>query len=248
MTIFPGLLIYKRANYRGSTIQKATFIFGTSLIINYIGVFFLTSIKLYTQATLISVFILEAILFFILLKKGFASVSTGIFSEYLANLKKILEKGISSINRQSEEPILFFLKLFLTVFSITLALMGIWWALKLFFYNIGSIFNAWDAIASWNRWATEWAGNSFPVDSARYPQLIPANWSLSYVFIGNIDIQFFAKAITPLFTLFILLMLFDLGISTKKPGYFIGVFLTYLMIKKFVTVHSPPKRKASVNG
>ncbi len=112
--------------------------------------------------------------------------------------------------------------------------MGIWWALKLVFYNIGTIFNTWDAIVSWNRWATEWAQNSFPVHSWRYPQLIPANWSLSYVFMGNAEIQFFAKAIVPLFTLFILLLIADLGFSTKKAGYILGVFLAYLMIKKFL--------------
>jgi len=43
-----------------------------------------------------------------------------------------------------------------------------------------------------------------------YPQLIPANWSLSYIMMQNNNVQFFANSIMPLFPLFTSLLFLDL--------------------------------------
>jgi len=51
---------------------------------------------------------------------------------------------------------------------------------------------------------------------------------------GDTSIQFFAKAMMPLFTFFILLMIVDLGFAKKNTGYFIGAAITYLAVKKFL--------------
>ncbi len=96
--------------------------------------------------------------------------------------------------------------------------------------NVGQIFSSWDVVASWNRWAVDWAGNRLPVATRDYPQLLPANWSLTYVFIGDASVWFFAKAIMPLFCLMLLLATIDLYGQTRDVGYVCGTVLIYWLL------------------
>ncbi len=93
--------------------------------------------------------------------------------------------------------------------------------------HAGDIFQQWDAVVSWNRWAIDWAANGLPRRTAEYPQLLPANLSLTYVFIQDSTIWFFAKGLMPLFCLFLLLAMFDLGRRTKQTEYLWGVPIAY---------------------
>jgi len=105
---------------------------------------------------------------------------------------------------------------------------------SLIIWNTGSVFESYDTIISWNKWAIDWANNSLPTSTWRYPQLLPANWSIIYVLMGTTTVQFFVKAMMPFFTLFILLMIIDLGFAKSNPGFFIGSAITYFVIKKFL--------------
>jgi len=84
--------------------------------------------------------------------------------------------------------------------------------------NAGSVIDGWDPLFSWNRWAVDWYHGRFPSHIWHYPQLLPSNWSITYLFIGTDKIQFFATAIMPLFPLFSLLALFDLWKRKKEPA------------------------------
>ena len=57
----------------------------------------------------------------------------------------------------------------------------------------GTVFVEWDVVVSWNPWALAWAENRLPSMTFHYPQLLPCNWSVSYVLMGDARIQFFAK-------------------------------------------------------
>lgn len=61
------------------------------------------------------------------------------------------------------------------------------------------VFRGGDELLSWNAWATQWAGNALPSNTRHYPQLLPAAWSVIYQFLPT-PIDFFAKALMPLFT------------------------------------------------
>jgi len=78
-----------------------------------------------------------------------------------------------------------------------------------------------------------------PTHTWRYPQLIPTNWSISYVLLQNTDVQCFAKAIMPLFSLGVLLLFLDLGVQKKKSLYLAGlvlygIFLAYMYNPSFI--------------
>ena len=91
----------------------------------------------------------------------------------------------------------------------------------------GQIFQQWDAVVSWNRWAVEWAANELPAATSYYPQLLPANISLSYVFMQTSQVWIFAKAVQFLFCFLLLLAMLD---AARQPGNFglvPGVAITY---------------------
>ena len=97
--------------------------------------------------------------------------------------------------------------------------------------HAGDIFQEWDAVVSWNRWAIDWAANRLPRTTAEYPQLLPCNLSLSYVFIQDSSIWFFAKG-----WLFLFCLLLLLGHVRPRPARpagadtSSGVFITYALL------------------
>jgi hypothetical protein len=94
--------------------------------------------------------------------------------------------------------------------------------------HAGEIFREWDAVVSWNRWASDWAANGLPRATAEYPQLLPSNYSITYVFIQDNSIWFFAKGFLFLFCLLLLAAMFDLG--SDNFGYIPGVLITYALL------------------
>ena len=110
-------------------------------------------------------------------------------------------------------------------------------------WHAGDIFQQWDAVVSWNRWAQDWAGNHLPRTTAEYPQLLPCNMSLSYVFLQDASIWFFAKGFMFLFCLLLLLGMFDLYRRTGQIGYALGVLVTYGLFVALLTVEWSLRRK-----
>ena len=124
---------------------------------------------------------------------------------------------------------------FLLLASTALGLLGVAWVINLILRNLGGVFNTWDAILSWNRWATAWASGVLPADTGYYPQLLPANWSLTYVLIGNPSIQIFARSLGPLFLFFILLLFLDLGFRSRSYGVLLGAFFTWIIFRGYLS-------------
>lgn len=60
---------------------------------------------------------------------------------------------------------------------------------------IGDVFTAWDALASWNRWAVELSANEYRPLNAAYPILIPALWSLIYEAQSSSSMWLFSRAL-----------------------------------------------------
>ena len=110
------------------------------------------------------------------------------------------------------------------VITFSAALAGVlvfaWFSLT----NFGSVFITGDAVVSWDRWAMEWAQNDGRwIGFGYYPQLLPTNWSLTYVILQNTDVKMFAKAIMPLFSLATLLLFWDRFLRTGRLFWLWGV-------------------------
>jgi hypothetical protein len=88
--------------------------------------------------------------------------------------------------------------------------------------HFGSVFLLNDDVLSRDRWAMEWAANRLS-GTGLYPQLLPTNFSITYVMMGNTDVKMFAKAIMPFFTLATLLLFLDLFHKTGRLMWLVGL-------------------------
>ena len=234
ITLLPGILILKFFKINKGILQNLIYTFGLSLITNYLLVFVITTIGINISYSFYFIFSLELLAIFMLYSSSLSNpleITIGSkkteFIEYITSLRILNKKG----DQYDLSQILIDV---VSIVFIALALSSIWWAFKVWFTNVDTVFTQWDAVVSWNRWATNWFSGIFPTRTHRYAQLIPTNFAVSYAFLGGVKIQFFAKSIMPLFNLFILLLMFDLGLEYKNSGYFIGVVATRYIIKKFL--------------
>jgi hypothetical protein len=237
MVFLPGFLLLQLFKLKKiGFFSTLIFSFGLSLLANYTGVFLLTSFRFYTSPVVYAIFALECIFLIKVLWLTLITPLQQIATNGLAYLRSsIVSWSVLLPDEENQKRNLS--KLIYLVLMVVLLLWSvdtIIWLVKLLNYNFGDVFNSWDAVVSWNRWAVGWAQNAFPVSTQLYPQLIPANWSLTYVFMGTSQVQFYAKWIMPLFTLFTLLILVDLGLEHKTIGFLIAAVVARYMIKKFL--------------
>lgn len=233
--ILPGTILIRKIKLQSRPVLNFIAIITTSLTINYCLVFLLTVLGLYTRTVLFLIVILELVWIGVLYHKDLtSSINEWLKKRWIA-WKKDLSKWQELLFPEDKSfPIHTLQKLVYILFCLILAFIGIRWIAKLFIWNLGSAFYSYDSLAQWNRWALHWANNMLPIGTWRYPQLLPSNWSVLYLIQGDPSITLFAQAITPLFTMFILFMIIDLGFARKNTGFFLGAAITYLTLKKFL--------------
>jgi hypothetical protein len=192
-------------------LRRLVYGFGFSLLINYLLVFYLTLVGIYTPVTFYIILIIEGLLLVYYWKyrrKPVEGSSGGGIGHYVSVFKTFT--GSNSL--------LYNLVMFA---ALAVILVHVFY----FFYFLGTVFMHWDPAVAWNRFAVEWSGNRLPANTWHYPQLMPANWSVSYVLMQNAEVQCFAKAIMPLFSIAVLLLFFELALRKRCSVYFVAAIL-----------------------
>lgn len=115
---------------------------------------------------------------------------------------------------------------FLAVASVSVPLFFLW-------EGIGSGFYLGDAFGSWHRWALDWFEGRLPVETWRYPQLMPTNWAAMYAVQGTPDVHFFAKSYMAIFPIAIQLVFIAVARATQKSRYFLGAILYAVVLVVF---------------
>ena len=162
----PGILIKEIFFKKFTFIQFLPFIFGISSIFSWLSVYFFTKLGIYEFNSYIILIILELLLILFLVK---FKKPENYFN--LEDQQSSLLKWINNI------------VVFITFVRFSL--------------NLGNVYTAYDAIISYHgRWATQWFENSIPSNSYLYPQLLPANMSISNILTGGntADMQLFSYA------------------------------------------------------
>lgn len=226
-TFIPGFLLLKYTKTRINKIRQLVYGFGLSLLINYLLVFLLTITGIYKPLTLYIILFIEGVLLVYYYWKCRPPLT--------GYIKLDCRRWFTSWKQFTTFNSLTYNFLFIVSLAVIL------WYVFLFFYFLGGVFEHWDPVVGWNRFALDWADNQLPGHTWRYPQLIPANWSLSYVLLQNTEVQCFAKALMPLFSLGVMLLFLDLGlrIQKKKSLYLLGlilsgIFLAYMYNPSFI--------------
>lgn len=233
MTVLPGLLIQRLWRIRAGLLERLIYLFPLSLIANYLLIFLLTGLKIYSRFTLIAVILSElaALLW------AYRSELKVSFRQAISAVRENIQLELDPLHPQSLAEEATFIRFCLFLITGIGALSAITWAVHVWTLNFGAIFEGWDTLFSWNNYALQWAANRLPEITGAYPQLVPANWSISYVLTGNQQVQLFNTLLPPLFFLWIFLMLFDLGLQNKETGFFIAAIIARYMMKKLMGDH-----------
>jgi hypothetical protein len=212
-TIFlPGILILYFVKIKTqSIIQKYVYIFALSLFANYTLVTILVLLQVYVQNVIFLIIFAEILLLiFLLVQKRLTLNNYLDLNQQLNSLKALLKENVFVVRA-------------LTIVAVVITLFYF----SLFISNIGTIFYFVDTVKNihWNTWAIDFSNNIFPVQSSHFPQLIPSNWSISYLLTGDASINFFPKSIMPLFFLCNILMFFDLALYKRKAVYLVALII-----------------------
>lgn len=228
LVILPGLLLIRFFPGKRSFLQQSVYIFMLSLLANYLVIFALVSVHLYLRSVVLVLFAgqVAALLW---LNRDNLTFKLGGFGK---KIRAAVIKGIQSFGVWLKQD--FWSASLYFVFGL-IAVFSILWVLVIWVQNFDTVWQTYDAWASWDRWAEKWATNRFPGDTWEYPQLLPMSYSVTYKFIGTTEVKFFAKSIMPLFSLVILLMFFDLGKEKRSFGYMLGAGLALYSINLFLS-------------
>lgn len=226
LTLMPGLILAKAFKIRGFW-ENLLVAIGLSQIFNYVFVVLATLLKIYTQSTVLILFGVEVLL-----------VLVFYFPNLKWNLQKVfIPEGIATFFRDyigKIESKIEWKKKVLTFIYYFVFVVAIICVARYFFLYVAhptQVFTQWDAVVSWDKWATQWYQGIFPLQTEHYPQLWTANLSIPYQFIGTAEVKYFSKYFANLIEFGIILVVFILGIKKKDIGYFLGVFFTsWLMI------------------
>ena len=212
ITLIPDFILIHQFRIRTeSPIQRFLYIFALSLFINYSLVTILTILGLYKAIVIYFVIAGELLWILLLIRTKRIDVSKDF------RFRKALLKYFTLYEKCSLSG---------RVLIISAGIIVLFY-FSLFMANIGTIFYFVDTVNNihWNTWAKDFANNVLPRQSAHFPQLIPANWSIAYILTGNTDINFFPKSFMPLFFLGNILMFQDLAIWKRNFVYIIGLII-----------------------
>lgn len=216
----PGFILYlflTRKLKNPTPLLMPVFVFGLSLIINYIIVTCLAYLHIYTRSTLILVFASEIVLLTWIIISNPDSLKAYniklLWADFLCEIRLLTDK------LKSPNPINFIL--FISSVLVLLFLI------RILILDAGKIFEESDAIFSWNKWATDFYNNNLPSGTYHYPQLIPANWSIAYVFC-KYPLQFVPRIIMHLFLIFQVYAFIVLGLTHRSAFYFITAIIIFI--------------------
>lgn len=224
LTVIPGFLALKYAGVKlESRIQALLYGFSLSLLINYLIAFFLTAVGLFRPLALYLLLAVEAGLLVYYFRRSGGAVIEFDFRKPFDAFRDIWRTNSLVYN---------------LLLVLSLIILGIFFVIIL--SRVKAVFYLNDPVLGWNRFALGWFGNHFPVRTAHYPQLIPANWSLAYVLMRTSDMQMVVRNIMPFFSVGILLLFMDLGLRKRRAVYFgasvvYGLMILYLYRPVFIT-------------
>jgi hypothetical protein len=122
-----------------------------------------------------------------------------------------------------------YLQLFFFIFLLLVIIFA-------FYKNFGNVIFEWDGLVSFNEWAKKLAHSEYPTSMVR-PLFLPKIWSISYVLIDDVHIDYFVKFLTSFYPSIILIIAFsDIYQNNKLRSYTLFIFSLFFFycIKNFL--------------
>ncbi|MEI7436926.1 MAG: hypothetical protein WCL16_09010, partial [bacterium] len=224
VAFLPGYLLVRARRWSDGALQNFLLSFALSLLINFYLVTVLVALRIYITPVVLGIFALELAAALAWLRADSHSQATACWTSDIARITGFGE----AIWREG------WLVRIVKLAVIVLAAQVLLEASREVTGRWGDIFSVHDEVTSWNRWALNWAANCWPDRTMGYPQLLPANISLTYLFLGTDHIWIFARGLMPFFPVAILLLLVDLALRTRQFGFVLAIIFTSYLTKTIV--------------
>jgi hypothetical protein len=217
--LLPGYLFLRLLGLNEGLLRMVALAIPLSLLLNHLLVFGLVALGIFTPAILYTVFAAEFAVLLGLFLRDRHRVAWPPGSSDAKRLRSMCDylNGRSTLACITGN-------MGIAAAALTLILC-IWMA----FANFGTIFDRWDAVVSWNRWALDWYAGRLPFRTWNYPQLLPTTYALTYTFLQTSEIQFFARASTSLFPIAMLLAMLDMGLRLRDSRILLAVPLAFYL-------------------
>jgi hypothetical protein len=193
--LLPGLLVLQTLSLRLSIFASCAIAIGVSATVNHLLVVMLVIMGAYQRH----------VLFLIVLCEFLA----------LAGLVFLFRKGPSDLVPSTSDRAI---ERLATAACAAVFAYVFWTFGRIAFADFGEVFMAWDAVVSWNKWASEWASGTLPVQTFEYPQLLPSLWSMIYVIVGGPELQIFPKAMIAWLPMVMFVLFADLARCSLLTG------------------------------
>ncbi|EKD87898.1 MAG: hypothetical protein ACD_35C00152G0001, partial [uncultured bacterium] len=191
----PGLIFNAFIKKETGILYRLSFTIAFSMLFNFLYTVILVSLHLFVFKLLLITILVEFVIILIIYWKvifqPIGKISSSIVTKITHSLARYFE---CDSGNQTTKQILKVIK----IIALLLASITVGWVIVDFVKQIGSVFGYWDSVISYNRWATEWAQGLFPTGACEYPQLLPTNWSLTYVLTQS-QVGIFAKLVQGIF-------------------------------------------------
>lgn len=222
IAFLPGYLLVRALRWSDGALQTLLLSFALSLLINFYLVALLVALHIYITPVVLAIFFLEV-------------TAALAWPRADAQISAAWKADIARITRFGEE--LWQGSWFIRVVKlaiIILAAQALLEAGREVTGRWGAIFSVWDEVTSWNKWAMNWSANHWPDRTMCYPQLFPANLSLTYLFLETDRLWMFAKGLMPVFPVALLLLLVDLALRTRRFGFVLAIVFTSCLTKTII--------------
>jgi hypothetical protein len=230
----PGFLLVRTLRLNLSSWSSVLVVsFALSLIANYVVIFPLTALGLYVRPVVIAVMLVEVALVVRLIVRHRRAQRMPRLEPAGALERETPAPEAAPALAHNERP-----PLGRNALAVFVLVVFAYWTVATLVRNVGTVFDVWDAVLRWNPWAESWAAGALPDLTWEYPQLVPANWSISYVLMGA-SLQFFPKAVMPLFALFVLVLFLDMALRARRIEYVFGFAITCLLLRALLPVYVP---------
>ncbi len=170
LTVLPGLLAHEwqaRNKIYMPVLDSLLFMFAFSAVVSFLLVLLLQSCGLHTKA--------------VWMLLGWAQLAVGLYWHFT-------NRTPHGLSPTAAQP--------MPVPGVVGLLVYLFCVIELLHTIVGhwpGVLEGWDAIVSWNRWAKDWSNQQWPALTWDYPQLIPANWSVLYLWQTSNEIEMFVR-------------------------------------------------------
>ncbi len=170
LTVLPGLLAHEwqaRNKIHMPALDSLLFMFAFSAVASFLLVLVLQQCGLHTRAVWMAL--------------GWAQLGLGLYWHFTNRTPNTLMRP--DLQRLPLPGVLGLLVYLFCLIELLRRVLDHW----------PGVLEGWDAIVSWNRWAKDWSGGHWPALTWGYPQLMPANWSVLYLWQGSTEIEFLVR-------------------------------------------------------